>query len=303
MIRVLVLGASGMLGHMVCKHLSTGMNTGEYWVEGTYTGGMPDVYADKLVPFMYPGDSVDSLFNGKTFHYVINCLGVIKPMIDESNKASVLNAIRVNSEFPHVLSIAAHWHGAKVIQIATDCVFNGIDDRHRRAGDAHDALDIYGRTKSLGEVMGQEHFKNIRCSIIGPELSGRSRSLWEWVRSRSEGETVDGYSSHTWNGVTTLAFAKVCHGIMSNKDAFRDLPEMSHLTVESYVSKYSLIKSIASALGRFDINVNHKWDTDTVARVLSPTKNNEKLWNDAGYATVPRIEDLITEMVMSESIK
>ena len=36
--------------------------------------------------------------------YIINCIGIIKPYINENSLTSIENAIKVNSNFPHILN-------------------------------------------------------------------------------------------------------------------------------------------------------------------------------------------------------
>jgi len=103
---------------------------------------------------------------------------------------------------------------AKVLQIATDCVYSGKTGNYDEAA-KHDALDVYGKTKSLGEVNAR-HVLNIRCSIIGPELKGRL-SLLEWFLSQPTGARVNGYAHHQWNGITTLQFAELCVMLMRGR--------------------------------------------------------------------------------------
>ena len=56
---------------------------------------------------------------------VVNCIGVIKPNIDENCVNSVLNALKINSVFPCNLNNEFAKKN-KIYQIATDCVYDGI---------------------------------------------------------------------------------------------------------------------------------------------------------------------------------
>ena len=61
------------------------------------------------------------------------------------------SAFRINAIGPRNLSIAAQETGAKMIQISTDYVFSGKDNRHYREFDRTDPTSAYGETKLLGE--------------------------------------------------------------------------------------------------------------------------------------------------------
>ena len=102
---------------------------------------------------------------------VINCIGLIKPQVD---KYGTLEAIKVNSAFPHKLANVCKKIGSKCIHITTDCVYSGSKGAYIE-DDVHDASDIYGKTKSLGEP---RNCTVIRTSIIGEEVH-QTRSLLE----------------------------------------------------------------------------------------------------------------------------
>ena len=224
--------------------------------------------------------------------YIINCLGITKPNIDDNNQVDVARATHVNSLFPAELASLAEQTGVKVIQIATDCVFSGHTG-HYLETDTHDAEDVYGMTKRHGEVVSKS-VMHIRVSTIGREI-GRSTLLLEWVLSHPQGATIPGYIDHFWNGVTTNHFAKVARGIIEN-DGFES--GISHLVPANELSKADLVRQIASAFGRSDLMVK---DTDSgkpINRTLSTTNPdfNRQLWVWAGYPEIPTIEQLIAEI-------
>jgi dTDP-4-dehydrorhamnose reductase len=245
------------------------------------------------IPFDVLSDPVDSLAKYVSHgDYIINCLGVTKPHINDENEQDVARARLVNSLFPAELASLAEDSGSRVIQIATDCVFSGRTG-HYLETDAHDAEDVYGKTKSLGEVVS-ENVMHIRVSTIGREL-GRSTLLLEWVLSHPQGATIPGYTDHFWNGVTTNHFARVVRGMIEN-DGFRS--GLSHLVPTDELSKADLVRKIASAFGRSDLMVK---DTDSgkpINRTLSTTNPdfNRRLWLAAGYPEIPTIEQLIAEI-------
>lgn len=227
--KVIVLGASGMLGSMVSGYL---VNNPELSVLGTtreqfdaeqFAHGRPQKIA-------LEADTI------------INCIGVIKPFCKDTDPAGVQRAIIINGLFPHRLATAAKANGVKVIQIATDCVYSGQKGNY--AEDApHDALDVYGKTKSLGEVFDKS-LLNIRCSIIGPEIKNKV-SLLEWFLGNAPGSELKGFTHHNWNGVTTLQFAKLCEKIIMKEGVYESLLERSslhHFLPNSTVNKYELLQ-------------------------------------------------------------
>ncbi len=282
MSKVLILGGTGMLGHAVIEEF------------GGFSGDVSSTSrSGSGLPFDVLSDPVDSLakFVGRG-DYIINCLGITKPHINDDNEQDVAKANLVNSLFPGELASLAEKTGSRVIQIATDCVFSGREG-HYLETDIHDAEDVYGKTKSLGEVVS-DNVMHIRVSTIGREL-GRNTLLLEWVLSHSQGATIPGYTDHFWNGVTTNHFAKVVRGIIEN-DGFRS--GLSHLVPADELSKADLVRQIARAFGRSDLIVK---DTDSgkpFDRTLSTTDPvfNKGLWAGAGYTDIPTIEQLIAEI-------
>jgi len=220
--------------------------------------------------------------------YIINCIGIIKPYIHDDNPAEVERAINVNALFPHTLSQC----GIKVIQIATDCVFDGVIGNYLET-DKHNALDVYGKTKSLGEV-SSENFMNLRCSIIGPEKKNR-KSLLEWFINQPQNAVVNGFNNHYWNGVSTFAFAKICRGIIANDFWFHGL---QHVIPSNSISKAAMLKNFAEVFSRNDITINEINADEGINRTLSTinTERNKQLWELGDYSQIPSVEKQIAEI-------
>lgn len=286
--RVLVLGATGMLGHMVLDYLR---KQPDIEVIGTQR---PESNIDIGTPYRLfeAGDRLGLMLN--KVDYVVNCIGVTKPFIQEGVPLSVERAIKVNSLFPCELAGYVKDDGPRVINIATDCVFSGQKGEYHEKS-PHDATDVYGKTKSLGEV-NSPNMHYLRTSIIGPELAP-SRFLLEWLRGQGPNAEVKGFDNHWWNGITTLAFARLCYGIIK-----KDIPllSMKHIIPADFVNKYELLCNIAAAYGRGDIKIEKAEAPLCVDRTLS-TLNidlNDKLWNAAGYDEAPEISAMIDEMAV-----
>jgi dTDP-4-dehydrorhamnose reductase len=282
MTNVLILGGTGMLGHAVIDEFRGFEGTVKF-TSRTGSG----------IPFDVLTGSVKNLASHiSAGDYIINCLGITKPHIDDHNEQDVARATQVNSLFPTELALFAEQADAKIIQIATDCVFSGRQG-HYLETDTHDAEDVYGKSKSKGEVISL-NVMHIRVSTIGREIN-RSTLLLEWVLSHPQGATIPGFNDHFWNGVTTNHFAKVVRGIIG-QDGFN--PGLSHLVPSNELSKAELVREIATAFGRSDLIVK---DTDSgkpINRTLATNdpELNKRLWSGAGYPEIPTIEQLIAEI-------
>jgi len=290
--RLLILGSTGMLGTAIVASLE------QLPIELLKSSRNSQIQTNEVL-FDAEATNISDFFRANgNFDYVINCIGTIKPYIDDSNQIQVENAIRVNAVFPHELAKQSEIHGFKIIQIATDCVFSGLKGEYSES-DPHDPHDVYGKTKSLGEV-NSSNFMNIRCSIIGPE-NGRSTSLWEWVANQPSGAEISGYLDHHWNGVTTKVFAEICRGIIEN-DNF--VAGTHHLVPADSVNKHDLVSMIAECIGRGDIRVNPVNTDLPVNRTIGTEfpEVNAALWKSAGYSSPPSIREMVEGAALSSNL-
>jgi len=227
--------------------------------------------------------------------YVVNCIGLIKHHIRDNDPELRRAAIRINADFPYELDSLAEQAGFTVIQIATDCVFSGTVGSYGESA-LHDATDVYGQTKSLGEVP-TSRFLNLRCSIIGREQSGM-QSLLEWVLGHAPGESFNGYLDHHWNGVTTDTFANVVAGIMENGTTWSGV---QHLVPADAVNKAELSAMILDAFDRTDVEVHPLVTGAPIDRTLRTERPavNATLWQQGGYASPLTIHEMVTALARS----
>jgi dTDP-4-dehydrorhamnose reductase len=278
-----------MLGSMVARVLaeSPGLE-----VTTTARPSAPSASsAVRRVPFDVAGDLVEPVLDSDGYEWVVNAIGTIKPRIDERDPASVQNAVTVNSLFPFQLATAAQERGQRVIQIATDCVYSGTVGSYDESA-PHDPLDVYGKTKSLGETPAANVI-HLRCSIIGPEVVAPA-SLLEWILSAAPGAELNGFADHLWNGVTTLHFAKLSAGLIGGA-AVR---AHQHVVPGDAVNKADLLSVVLSAFGRDDVTVVAGRAPSPVDRTLATrdADANAELWRAAGYDTPPTIEAMVREL-------
>lgn len=159
---------------------------------------------------------------------VINCAGLTKP----NSLKDPATTLFINGALPHLL---ANVYREKLIQITTDCVFDGVSGAPYNENSPHNPNDLYGLSKDLGEP--GDRGLVLRTSIIGPEIDG-FYLLIEWFKKQN-GKTIRGFSNHLWNGVTTKEFAKICDRIISKRKSF---PKNGIFHVFStVVSKYEML--------------------------------------------------------------
>jgi len=282
--KILVLGNNGMLGKAVW----------ELFREDSQMQVLTTSKSGKDATFRFDGlsDEIGPLIKQVEPDYIINCIGVIKPRINERDFDSVSQAIKINSLLPQAIAHAVENQQTRVVQIATDCVFSGTKGSYTES-DFHDPQDVYGRSKSLGEV-NSPNFMHLRTSIIGPE-NGRATSLFEWFMSQKENEKISGYGNHFWNGITTYHFSKIVLGVIRS-EAF--ISGVSHVVPDNKVSKYELLTIFRKIYKREDILISEVFPDLLVDRTLETNhpERNRSFWSNGGYKSVPSVQEMILEM-------
>ena len=253
--RVLIFGASGMIGSAIFRLLA---EVQEWEVKGTLRSSRDMQYFSvdarkKLIAgvFAESHDSMSAVFASFKPDIVINCIGLTKHYADSMVP---LRAIALNALLPHRLAALTRISGARFIHISTDCVFAGTRGNYSE-DDQPDATDLYGRSKYLGEV-DEPHTLTLRTSTIGHELQTRL-GLLEWFLQKNGG--CEGYSRAIFSGLTNVEFARVV------QDFVIPFPELHGLynVGGDPISKYQLLRAVAAVYGRqTDIDRNEDFVID-----------------------------------------
>lgn len=247
--RILLLGATGMLGNAI-KSVFSARNDISVDITQRQDSSL-QLYLDASNA---EKDLKKIIRQYEPYDCVINCIAVLKNAIDPNNIDMVKRAVVVNSLFPHQLAKSSYEVDTKVIQISTDGVFSGMSNTPYLEDSFPDSNCWYGKTKCLGEVI-YPNFLNIRCSIIGRD-SIKKQGLLEWFLEQPEGETVFGYNDSFWNGVTTLQFATLCLNIIDSGkfDKVRSESHLYHFCPNPTITKYDMLKKFKRLSGK-DINL------------------------------------------------
>lgn len=223
-----------MLGHILTKYLKTNSNFQIFSLSRENVSN----YNDHFICDIKDELLFKEICKEIKPDIVINCIGIL---IKGSNK-SIKNAVYINSYFPHFLNEISSKLNFKIIHISTDCVFSG-DIGGYSEDSIKDSKDVYGLTKSLGEIQSSKHL-TIRTSIIGPELKIKSEGLFNWFLKQNG--KILGYSNVIWSGVTTLELSKIILYSISN-----DINGLWNVSSLEPISKYELLKIIKK---RFSMN-------------------------------------------------
>jgi len=262
--KIYILGKNGMLG----KYVYTYFKHQNYDVVGLTR---EDLDAEQITD-----NNIDVYLKAGKGDVVFNCIGTIKPQVD---KLGTLSALKVNAVFPHILNNFCKNKGIKLLHITTDCVFSGSGGDYTELS-PHDCTDVYGKTKSLGEF--SEYGMVVRTSIIGEEL-GASRSLIEWIKSMKD-KDANGFTNHSWNGVTCLQVAKLFEQILTDNVSWEGV---RHFHSPTSVTKYELLKMVSDI---YNLNINIQ---ETVA--APPCHRTMRSVNDNPNFNIPELYTQIEE--------
>lgn len=263
--KILILGASGLIGHKLFEKLGQRFDE----VHGVLHRDR-DTFSQCG---LFAGDNVIDNVDVSNFErvlsildtinpdVVLNCVGITKRRPEVKDP---LCAINVNSMFPHRLANWAGEHGKRIIHFSTDCVFDGsIGDYTEESPTT--GPDAYGQTKALGEIR-YDHTLTIRSSFIGRELDVFSELL-EWFIGQ-DGKTIKGFTRAYYSGVSTIFMSQVVGDII---ESHPELNGLLQLSTPQPISKFDLLCVARDAFG---MNVEIVPDDDFE---IKPTLNGSKL--------------------------
>ena len=240
--KVLVIGASGMLGNMVLRVLS---EKKDWQVFGTVRDERGKQFFSKSIGKRITAGvdveeqhSLIKVLDQVQPDVVINCTGLTKHKMETDD---LLVSIPINALVPHQLAELCKLMSARLIHVSTDCVFSGERGGYVE-GDPTDARDAYGKSKALGEV-DYPHAITLRTSIIGHELQSKI-SLLDWFLAQNK--RCNGYTKAIFSGLPTVVFAQLIRDIVI---PHQELSGLYHISAKP-ISKFDLLKLIAEVYGK-----------------------------------------------------
>ncbi|MEG0260950.1 MAG: sugar nucleotide-binding protein [Lysinibacillus sp.] len=266
--KFLVLGATGMAGHIISLYLS------EQGHEVTTYSRTPFPYCKNINGSILKRFSLQGILLNN-YDVVINCIGILNSACDDNPS----KAVYVNSYLPHSIVDILKNTKTKLIHMSTDCVFSGKSAPYSE-NSIHDGETLYDRTKALGEVNDNKNL-TFRNSIIGPDMKQDGIGLFNWFMKQQG--TINGYTDAIWTGVTTLTLAKAIE-----RAAIEDITGLYNLVNNQNINKFDL-------MGLF--NKNFKTNDITILP-CDKVKVDKTLHNNrSGFSfVVPTYEEMIMEM-------
>ena len=227
----LVLGAGGMLGHKVVQTLA---HAGDLSVHAAtrrrvLPGFVPEgVEYSTDVDLSAGSGSLGRLLERLRPDFIVNSVGAIK---QKDLAAAIDDTFYLNATLPHLLPLLNPNRDCRVIHISTDCVFDGTKGGYRD-DDRPDALDLYGRSKAVGEIDYGRHL-TIRTSIIGFELGGHL-GLLSWFFRQPPGSTLKGFTKAIYSGLPTVTLSRVIHDAITSRRSLCGLFHVASAPIDKY---------------------------------------------------------------------
>jgi dTDP-4-dehydrorhamnose reductase len=280
--RVLVLGGTGMLGHVLWRACAE-----RFDAYATVRADEPSAEAaemldpERIVTGVRVEEprSIARALEETRADAVVNCIGVVKQAVDDPAVA-----IRANALFPHELAAACRERGARLIHVSTDCVFSGQKGGYAEA-DPPDPVDVYGRSKLLGEVTTPGAL-TIRTSMIGREIA-TSHGLLEWFLAQSGG-TVRGFTRAVFSGPTTPVLSRAIADVL---ERHQSLEGLYHLGAEP-IDKHELLLLLRDA---FEVEVEVEPDESVV---IDRSLDSTSFRTATGWSP-PSWQEMVAELAQS----
>jgi len=273
--RVLLLGASGMLGNYLAKALPEHFATYSPTPRNRNTFTLPDNISELSTRLdLSNSKSLDALLEECAPDVIINCITVTPNLIAKSDP---IENIKINSLFPHLLARSVRANGCKLIQFSTDGVFSGNRGNYAEC-DLPDPPDIYGRSKLLGEVV-EDDCLTLRTTFYG--LSYNNKGLLDWLLTQRGGH-VKGYKNYIFSGISMGTLASAIITIIGRPVFPAGLYHMGGPSI----SKYDLLTMVSE---RFELNIS-------VEPVLTPVVNrslDSSLFWKMIEQDMPKIDEII----------
>ena len=253
--RVLILGATGMLGHKLWQLLPRRFPDTFATVRSRPALAGCELYRDeRVIDAIDAADfrSLATVLDRLQPAVIVNCVAVT---LRREASADAVTSIALNALLPHQLACWSAEHSARVIHFSTDCVFSGRTGGYTEASPA-DAEDLYGRSKALGELTGASAL-TLRSSFIGREL-GSGTELLEWFLAQ-RGKRIRGFRQALYTGVSTLFLARLVADIIEHHPQLAGLYNLA----SEVITKFDLLCLAREAFG---VNVEIEPDDGYVCR-------------------------------------
>lgn len=230
-LHILVTGANGQLG-MECRALSIIHPQHHYYFEDRNTLAIDDI------------DALDSFFKKNKIDVCINAAAYTAVDLAETQKD---DAYKINAEAVGDLASICEAHGAQLIHISTDYVFNGEKEEGYIESDTTDPINVYGASKWKGEELAIE--KNKKAIIIRTSWvfsSFGKNFVKTMMRLMSEKESINVVCDQTGRPTYARDLASAIFTIIENESV---TPGIYHYANEGIITWFDFANAIKEICG------------------------------------------------------
>lgn len=267
--RFLVLGASGMAGHVISIYLKEQGHE----VVG-YCRRKID-YVDSITCDARDIEKIKGIIEHGNFDTVINAIGILNQFAESDKEAAVF----LNGYLPHYLAKITKNMYTQLIHISTDCVFSGKAGPYTE-GAFRDGEIFYDRSKAIGEIDDDKNL-TLRNSIVGPDINENGIGLLNWFMKQT-GE-INGYTKAMWTGLTTLQLAKTMEFAAQKR-----VHGLMNMVYKKSISKYELLNLFNKYLRNDSVSIM-PYDCFSIDKTLIRTNY------DLDYI-IPDYDTMVREM-------
>ncbi|MBI9107344.1 MAG: SDR family oxidoreductase [Spirochaetales bacterium] len=271
--KILLTGASGLLGRAVYKSLSE--SAAGFELAGTFFSRS----SDNLIKLnLTDSSAVIKAVSDLSPDLIIHCAAERRPDVVKKNPA---DAEKLNVSAVSTLAEAAEARGAAILYLSTDYVFDGTNPPYGTE-DEPNPLNTYGRMKLEGEIICLTTCSR-QIILRLPILYGNVEHLGESaVTVIAENITYDKPSFHDDEAVRypthTEDIAEVITGMAERLYQGEDISGIYHWSAETPYTKYEIALVMAEALG-IDKNLIQRAtpDPDAAPRPLDAHLDTSRL--------------------------
>ena len=264
MTRILITGASGMLGINLAIEALSG-----HEVIGVDRGRLKSAPFPVIKANFFDRNAFEPALQSTRPDWVINCAALAN--LEECEKHPGQARI-LNTDLPRDLANACARQGIKFIHLSTDAVFDGTGEAVYTEEDEPNPQSIYAQTKLDGEraVQGAKPQAIIaRVNFFGWSLGGR-RSLAEFfVNNLSEGNNVNGFTDVIFCPMWVTDLSRTLIDMLE-----KNLSGLYHVVGSQAISKYQFGLEVARRFGLRESLISPQ----SVERSGLTAKRSHNLW-------------------------
>jgi dTDP-4-dehydrorhamnose reductase len=237
--KVLVTGASGMLGSRIAEYIQ---QSATFEVYGVGRKNIIRKYKYCQLDLL-DKDAVKEVLNELNPDTIIHCAANVNLNDCEVNKENA-NSLHIEA----TKTLASFKSGeCKIIYISTDSVFDGVKGDYTET-DQPSPLNYYALSKLMGEeklAQVNPNFLVLRTNLYGFHKFEEGNSLFEWIyQNLSKQKNITGFTNIYFNPLYTGQISQIVFQFLDKKET-----GLFHLGCKEKITKYKFALMVAEEFG------------------------------------------------------